>query len=106
MKDAFLKRRNLMLALLGEIPGLKLNVPEGAFYIFPECSSYFGKSWTGGTIENASDLSMYLLKQAHVAVVTGDAFGAPNYFRISYAASEDVLRQAAQRMKTALAQLS
>ena len=106
MKEAFLKRRDLMLALLGDIPGLKLNVPEGAFYIFPECSSYFGKSWSGGTVENASDLSMYLLKQAHVAVVTGDAFGAPNYFRISYAASEDVLREAAQRMKIALARLS
>ena len=106
MKDAFLERRALMLASLGEISGLKLNVPEGAFYIFPECSSYFGKSWKGDTIANASDLCMYLLKQAHVAVVTGDAFGAPNYFRISYAASEDLLREAARRMKVALDRLS
>ena len=95
-----------MLALLGQISGLKLNVPEGAFYIFPECSAYFGKSWGGGQINNSSDLCMYLLRQAHVAVVTGDAFGAPNYFRISYAASEDTLREAARRMKTALDVLS
>ena len=106
MRDAFFRRRALMLELLGEISGLKLNVPEGAFYIFPECSSYFGKSWEGGVINDASDLCMYLLKQAHVAVVTGDAFGAPDYFRISYAASEDSLREAARRMKIALDQLS
>ena len=106
MREAFFKRRGLMLELLGQISGLKLNVPEGAFYIFPECSSYFGTSWEGGQINNASDLCMYLLQQAHVAVVTGDAFGAPNYFRISYAASEDTLREAAQRMKKALDALS
>jgi aspartate aminotransferase len=102
MKEAFFKRRSLMLGLLGEISGLKLNIPQGAFYIFPECSSYFGKSWKNGVIANASDLCMYLLQQAHVAVVTGDAFGAPNYFRISYAASEDKLKIAAQRMKESL----
>jgi len=106
MRDAFVQRRALMLERLGEIPGLKLNIPEGAFYIFPECSHYFGTSWEGGTIAHATDLCMYLLQQAHVAVVTGDAFGAPNYFRISYAASEETLIQAAQRMKDALARLS
>lgn len=106
MKEAFFKRRALMLELLGEIPGLKLNVPEGAFYIFPECSAYFGKSWEGGTIKDSSDLCMYLLQQAHVAVVTGEAFGAPGYFRISYAASEAQLREAASRMKAALGALA
>lgn len=106
MKDAFFARRKLMLDLLGEIPGLQLNVPDGAFYIFPKCASFFGKSWSGGTINNASDLCMYLLKEAHVAVVTGDAFGAPDYFRISYAASDDQLREAARRMKEAFAVLS
>jgi len=106
MKEAFFKRRALMLELLGEIPGLKLNVPEGAFYIFPECSAYFGKSLEGETIKDSSDLCMYLLQQAHVAVVTGEAFGAPGYFRISYAASEAQLREAASRMKAALGALA
>lgn len=106
MREAFFKRRALMLELLGDIPGLELNVPEGAFYFFPKCSSFFGKTWSGGTINTASDLCMYLLQEAHVAVVTGEAFGAPDYFRISYAASEDVLSEAAVRMKRALGALS
>lgn len=106
MREAFFARRAMMLELLGEIEGLQLNVPEGAFYIFPNCSSYFGKSAGDHQITNASDLCMYLLGEANVAVVTGEAFGAPNCFRISYAASDDQLREAARRMKVALDALS
>lgn len=105
MREAFLKRRDMMLGLLRDIPGLGVNTPEGAFYIYPDCSAYFGKKGPDGPINNASDLAMYLLSHAHVAVVTGDAFGAPNGFRISYAASDAQLREAARRMKAALAAL-
>ena len=106
MKKEFLKRRDMMLGLLAEIPGLKLNVPEGAFYIFPNVSSYFGKNINGTTINNATDLCMYLLENEHVALVSGDAFGDPNCLRLSYAASEDLLREAADRIKRGLARLA
>ncbi|NER12412.1 aminotransferase class I/II-fold pyridoxal phosphate-dependent enzyme [Leptobacterium flavescens] len=102
MIDEFHKRRDMVLQLLGEIEGFKLNLPEGAFYIFPDISSFFGKSLNGKKIENASDFSMYLLEEANVATVTGEAFGNPNCIRISYAASEEELREAIRRIKTVL----
>lgn len=105
MKAAFLKRRDMMIKELSKIPGIKVNQPQGAFYIFPDISAFFGKKHANGTINNANDFCEYLLHQAHVAVVTGDAFGAPNCFRISYAASDAQLKEAAQRMTKALTAL-
>lgn len=102
MVDEFKTRRDMVLELLGEIDGLKLNVPDGAFYIFPDVSSFFGKTIQGRTIDNASDFSMFLLEEANVATVTGDAFGAPNCIRMSYAASEEQLREAISRIKKVL----
>ena len=102
MIDEFLKRRNLVLQLLGEIKGLKLNVPEGAFYVFPDVSSFCGKTLRGRTINNASDFSLYLLEEAGVATVTGEAFGDPKCIRLSYAASEEELRKAIARIKESL----
>ena len=99
MIDEFHKRRDLLLELLGEIDGFSLNVPEGAFYVFPDISSFFGKTLKGTTIKNASDFALYLLENANVATVTGEAFGNPNCIRISYAASEDELREAVKRIK-------
>ncbi|MEM9685952.1 MAG: pyridoxal phosphate-dependent aminotransferase [Bacteroidota bacterium] len=99
----FHKRRDLMLQLLHEIQGITLNTPDGAFYIFPDISSFFGKTIKGRTINNASDFSILLLEEAHVAVVTGEAFGNPNCIRISYAASEQELREAVKRIKEILA---
>ena len=99
MIDEFHKRRDLILGLLGEIEGFNLNVPEGAFYVFPDISSYFGKTLKGTVINNASDFALYLLENANVATVTGEAFGNPNCIRISYAASEDELREAISRIK-------
>ncbi len=106
MVEAFRKRRDLVLNLLGEIEGIKLNKPEGAFYVFPDISNFFGKSANGKTIENAEDLSMYLLDEAMVALVTGSAFGAPNCIRLSYATSEDILTEAIQRLKKAFDKLT
>ena len=103
MIDKFHERRDLILELLGEIPGFNLNVPEGAFYVFPDISSYFGKTLGGKTIANASDFALYLLEAAGVATVTGEAFGNPNCIRISYAASEEEIREAVRRMQEALA---
>lgn len=105
MRDAFRKRRDLVLELMREIPGFKLNKPTGAFYVFPDVSAYFGKSYNGETICNAQDLCMYLLNHAHVSLVTGEAFGNGNYIRFSYAASEENLRKALQRIKDALSLL-
>lgn len=105
MRDAFKKRRDLVLQLMKEIPGLKTNLPQGAFYVFPEVSYYFGKSYNGKTINNATDLSMFLLEEAFVALVPGAAFGDDNYIRFSYATSEENLRKALTRMKEALAKL-
>ena len=89
----------------GDIPGLEVNTPQGAFYLFPKCSSFFGKSCYGRTINTSSDLAMYLLEEAHVATVGGDAFGDPDCFRMSYATSDDNIREAMRRIKEALAQL-
>ena len=105
MIAAFESRRNLVLRGLRNIPGLKVNNPEGAFYVFPDCSSYFGKSYNGQTISNSDDLCMYLLEVALVACVGGAAFGDPNCFRISYAASEETLQKAVDRIANALGQL-
>jgi aspartate aminotransferase len=103
MVDAFHKRRDLVVGLIKEIPGLKINVPEGAFYVFPDVSSYFGKTLNGTKIENATDFSMYLLSEANVATVTGEAFGNPDCIRFSYATSEELLTEAMRRIKQALA---
>ncbi len=105
MRDAFLKRRNLVLELMKDIPGLKTNVPDGAFYVYPEVSALFGKSHNGFVINNATDLSMYLLDEAHVALVPGAAFGDDTYIRFSYATSEDKLTEALRRMKEAIEKL-
>jgi aspartate aminotransferase len=105
MRDAFQKRRDLVLKLMKEIPGLKTNNPQGAFYVFPEVSYYFGKSFNGRTIRNGSDVSLFLLEEAHVALVPGAAFGDDNYIRFSYATSEENLTEALKRMKEALAKL-
>jgi aspartate aminotransferase len=102
MIDEFHKRRDLLLQLLGEIDGFKLNVPEGAFYVFPDISDFFGKNLNGRVINNASDFAMYLLEEANVATVTGEAFGNPDCIRISYAASEKELREAVERIKAAV----
>lgn len=106
MVDAFHKRRDLCVSKLREIRGLKVNVPQGAFYLFPDVSFFFGKSFNGRTIKTAEDLTMYLLDEALVALVTGEAFGDENCVRISYAASEEVLNKALERIKTALDKLS
>ena len=105
MRQAFERRRDLIVSLLKEIPGLKINHPEGAFYIFPEVSSYFGKTDGSRTIKDANDLAMYLLEVAHVATVDGAAFCAPGYIRLSYATSDDNIRKAARRIAEALAKL-
>ena len=102
MIDAFKERRTLILDLLSEIPGFKTNQPQGAFYVFPDISYFFGKELQGININNASDLSMYLLEKANVATVTGDAFGSPNCIRISYAASKKNIIEALKRIKKAL----
>jgi len=106
MADAYLKRRGLVYDLLSELPGIKTNMPQGAFYFFPDVSFYFGKSTGSTTIRNASDFCLYILEDAHVSLVTGDAFGAPESIRISYAASEQQLREAISRIKESLAKLT
>jgi len=98
MVDEFHKRRDLVLELLGNIEGIKTNVPQGAFYVFPDVSFYFGKTIDGQKVDNASDFAMLLLEKANVATVTGDAFGAPNCVRISYAASQEELKEAIKRI--------
>lgn len=103
MVAAFKGRRDLVVGLINDIPGLKINVPDGAFYAFPDVSSFFGKTLRGKQINNADDLAMYLLAEANVAAVTGDAFGNPDCIRFSYATSEDVLKEAFKRIKEALA---
>jgi aspartate aminotransferase len=105
MRDAFLKRRDLVLGLMKDIPGLVTNVPQGAFYVYPEVSYYFGKTYKDHVIRHATDLSMYLLDQGHLALVPGAAFGEDNYIRFSYATSEKNLTEALKRMKEALARL-
>ena len=105
MLDSFKSRRDLVLKELSKMDGVKINVPDGAFYVFPDISSFFGKSAGNVTINNASDLCIYLLSEALVALVTGDAFGDPNCIRISYAASEDMLKEALNRVAQALLKL-
>ncbi|MBR2239234.1 MAG: pyridoxal phosphate-dependent aminotransferase [Prevotella sp.] len=112
MRKAFERRRDLIVSLAREIPGLEVNVPEGAFYLFPKCSSFFGRSVScadsaanGTTINNSTDFAMYLLEEAHVATVGGDAFGDPDCFRMSYATSDDNIREAMRRIAEALAKL-
>lgn len=107
MRLAFQRRRDLIVSLASEIPGLEVNVPQGAFYLFPKCSSYFGKKavsgvWEGREISTSSDFAMFLLEQAHVATVGGDAFGAPECFRMSYATSEDNINTALARIAEAV----
>ncbi len=102
MVDEFKYRRDLILKLLSEIPGFKINQPQGAFYVFPDISSFFGKRINGNKIENANDFALFLLEKAHVATVTGEAFGNPNCIRISYAASEDDIKLAVKRIKKVL----
>ncbi len=102
MIDEFAKRREIIIKLLKDIPGIKLNKPSGAFYVFPDVSSYFGKVLKGKKIKNATDFALYLLEKAHVATVTGEAFGNGNCIRISYAASEEKIRLAIERISSAL----
>ena len=109
MRQAFERRRDLIVELASKIPGLEVNKPEGAFYLFPKCSSFYGKRFKDGdvvkTIENSTDLAMYLLEVGHVATVGGDAFGDPDCFRMSYATSDDNIREAISRIGNTLAQL-
>ncbi len=105
MRKAFERRRDLIVELASQIPGLEVNKPEGAFYLFPKCSSFFGKSYNGKTINNSTDLAMFLLEVGHVATVGGDAFGDPYCFRMSYATSDDNIREAMKRIKDTLALL-
>ncbi|MFN3801555.1 pyridoxal phosphate-dependent aminotransferase [Belliella pelovolcani] len=106
MEKAYLQRRELVLGLLKEIPGIKTHVPEGAFYFFPDVTAFFGKQSGSHQIKNADDLCIYLLEEANVSVVTGAAFGAPDCVRLSYAASEEELKEALKRIKVALAKLA
>jgi aspartate aminotransferase len=105
MTKAFQRRRDLVLELMREIEGFKLNVPEGAFYVFPDVSSYFGKTDGNTTIQNCEDLCMYLLHNANVSIVGGDSFGAPNCVRFSYATSDEKLVEAIKRIKNSLQNL-
>ena len=105
MRKAFERRRDLIVSLAKEIPGLEVNCPQGAFYLFPKCSGFYGKSYEGKTISNSTDLAMFLLEEGHVATVGGDAVGGPACFRMSYAPSDDNIREAMRRIKETLAKL-
>ena len=102
MRQAFQRRRDLLVSKMREIPGLEVNVPEGAFYLFPKCSSFFGKTDGTRIINTSTDFAMFLLEVGHVATVGGDAFGAPDYFRLSYATSEEMILEATKRIANAL----
>ena len=104
-RKAFQRRRDLIVSLAKEVPGLEVNVPEGAFYLFPKCSSYFGKTDGKYVINNSTDFALYLLEEGHVATVAGDAFGSPDYFRMSYATSDDNIIEALSRIKDVLSKL-
>jgi aspartate aminotransferase len=106
MLEAFLRRRNAMHADLSKVPGIKLNLPMGAFYLFPDISDLFGLSYNGRTLNNSEDVAMYLIEEAHVATVSGAAFGTPECIRISYAAADEVLAEAVRRIDTAVRKLS
>ena len=105
MRQAFERRKNLIYNLAKDIPGLEVRDPEGAFYLFPKCSSFFGKSDGERTINNSTDFAMYLLEVGHVATVGGDAFGSPECFRMSYATSDENIIEAMKRIKDVLARL-
>ncbi len=105
MREAFLRRRDLICRLLGEIPGLKVRVPQGAFYVMPDISNFIGRSYQDQVINNADDLALYLLSEARVALVSGSAFGSDDCIRISYATSDDRITEAVRRIKEALAKL-
>ena len=105
MRQAFERRKNLIVRLAKEIPGLEVNDPQGAFYLFPKCSSYFGKADGDRIIRTSTDLAMYLLEVGHVATVGGDAFGSPECFRMSYATSDENITEAMRRIKETLARL-
>jgi len=105
MRDVFKKRRDLVIGLLKDVPGIITNVPDGAFYVFPDVSSYFGKSYNNYHIKNSFDFSIYMLEEGNVALVSGEAFGDNNCVRFSYATSEDKLIEAIKRIKDALAKL-
>ena len=105
MRQAFERRRDMIVKLAKEVPGLEVNIPQGAFYLFPKCNSYFGKSNGDKTINNSTDFAMYLLEEAHVATVGGDAFGDPDCFRMSYATSDENIKEAIRRIKEALSKL-
>ncbi len=105
MRQAFQRRRDLIVELTKEIPGLEVNIPEGAFYLFPKCSSFYGKSYGDYKINNSEDLAMYLLTEAHVATVGGASFGSPECFRMSYATSDENIKEAIRRIKEALGKL-
>lgn len=105
MRKAFMRRRDLIVGLMKEIPGIQINVPDGAFYLFPEVSSFFGKRYGDTVINDANDLAMFLLLEGHVATVSGDAFCCPGYLRLSYATSDENLVEAAHRIKETLAKL-
>ncbi len=106
MREAFKKRRDLLISLMKEVPHIKVNNPGGAFYLFPEVSYYYGKSHGGTVIKDGKDLCMYLLNHGHVAMTPGSAFGAPNYIRLSYAISEEQIKDAVSRIKQALSELN
>lgn len=105
MREAFLRRRDLICRLLGEIPGLKVRVPQGAFYVMPDISNFIGRSYNGKVMKDADDITFFLLEEARVAMVSGSAFGADNCIRISYATSDDRITEAVRRIKEALAKL-
>ena len=105
MRQAFERRRDLIVKLAKEVPGLEVNIPQGAFYLFPKCNSYFGKSNGDKTINNSTHFATYLLEEAHVATVGGDAFGDPDCFRMSYATSDENIKEAIRRIKEALSKL-
>ena len=105
MRQAFERRKNLIVELAKDIPGLEVNNPQGAFYLFPKCSSFFGKEYNGQKINTSTDLALFILEQAHVATVAGDAFGSPECFRMSYATSDENICEAMRRIKDALALL-
>jgi len=105
MREAFLRRRDLICRLLGEIPGLKVRVPQGAFYVMPDISNFIGKSYNGRVMKNADDLTFFLLEEGRVAMVSGSAFGADNCIRISYATSDERITEAVKRIREALAKL-
>ncbi|WP_338812483.1 pyridoxal phosphate-dependent aminotransferase [Bernardetia sp. Wsw4-3y2] len=106
MKTAYEKRGKLIKSLLDEVEGFKCNIPQGAFYVFPDISDFYGKKYEGKTIANSEDFSMFLLETAHVAVVMGDAFGAPSCIRLSFATSEELIKKAIERISTAVEKLS